>query len=40
MLDESDQVLSGKVKTKTVTNEEIKRAIKLLQYGNSSKEVE
>jgi ribosomal protein L14E/L6E/L27E len=40
MLDESDQVLAGKVKTKTVTNEEIKRAIKLLQYGNSSKEVE
>lgn len=36
----SDSILAEKVKSKTVKNEEIKRAIKLLQYGNSSKEVE
>jgi len=40
MLEESNQTLTDKVKNKTVINEEIKRAIKLLQYGKSSKEVE
>lgn len=37
MLGQSDQTLADKVKSQTVRNEEIKRAIKLLQYGNSSK---
>ena len=36
----SDLSLEDKIKNKTVTNEEIKRAIKLLQCRNSSKEVE
>ncbi|MDF2945229.1 MAG: hypothetical protein K0S01_4087 [Herbinix sp.] len=40
MLDQSNQTLTDKVINKSVINEEIKRAIKLLQYGNSSKEVE
>jgi len=40
MLEQSDTILADKVKNKSVKNEEIKRAIKLLQYGNSSKEVE
>lgn len=40
MLDLFDQTLTDKVIDKTVKNEEIKRAIKLLQYANSSKEVE
>lgn len=35
-----DEDLAAKVKAATVKNEEIKRAIKLLQYGKSSKEVE
>lgn len=38
MLDQCDPNLVDKVVTNTVKNEEIKRAIKLLQYGNSSKE--
>lgn len=37
ILGQSDQDLADKVKNRTVKNEEIKRAIKLLQYGNSSK---
>lgn len=40
MLDRSNQSLADKVTSKTVKDEEIKRAIKMLQYGNSSKEVE
>ncbi len=40
MLDQSNPILAEKLKNMTVKNEEIKRAIKLLQYGNSSKEVE
>jgi len=40
MLERSNQTLTDKVNNKTVIDEEIKRAIKLLQYGNSSKEVE
>jgi ribosomal protein L14E/L6E/L27E len=40
MLDQLNQILVDKVIDKSVKNEEIKRAIKLLQYGNSSKEVE
>lgn len=36
----SDHILAEKVKNRSVKNEEIKRAIKLLQYGHSSKEVE
>jgi ribosomal protein L14E/L6E/L27E len=40
MLDQLNQQLADKVINKSVINEEIKRAIKLLQYGNSSKEVE
>ncbi len=40
MLSETDQGLADKVVNKTVKNEEIKRVIKLLQYGKSSKEVE
>lgn len=36
----SDLSLEDKIKNKTVTNEEIKRAIKMLQSRNSSKEVE
>jgi ribosomal protein L14E/L6E/L27E len=39
MLEESNRNLADKVKNNTVINEEIKRAIKMLQYGNSSKEV-
>ena len=35
----SDQNLTDKVINKTVKNEEIKRAIKLLRIGNSSKGV-
>jgi hypothetical protein len=39
-LDRSNQSLADKIIMKTAKDEEIKRAIKLLQYGNSSKEVE
>lgn len=39
-LPQSNQDLIDKVINKTVKNEEIKRAIKMVQYGNSSKEVE
>jgi len=39
-LDHVDEVLAAKVRNATVKNEEIKRAIKLLQYGKSSQEVE
>jgi ribosomal protein L14E/L6E/L27E len=38
MLAVSDQALTDKIVTHKVKNEEIKRAIKLLQNGNSSKE--
>jgi len=37
---EFDPSLADQVKKQTVKNEEIKRAIKLVQHGNSSKEVE
>ena len=40
MLSEINQGLANQVINKTVKNEEIKRAIKLLQDGKSSKEVE
>ena len=40
MLERSNQTLTDKVNNKTVIDEEIKKAIKLLQYGNSNKEVE
>jgi len=40
MLDQFDTFLADKVKNNTAKNEEIKRALKLLQSGNSSKEVE
>jgi ribosomal protein L14E/L6E/L27E len=35
-----DQKLADKVINRTVKNEEIKRSLKMLQYGNSGKEVE
>jgi ribosomal protein L14E/L6E/L27E len=38
MLEQSDHSLTEKVRNMTVRNEEIKRAIKLLQSENSSKE--
>lgn len=38
MLTQSDQTLTEKVMNQTVKNEEIKRAVKLLQCGSSSKE--
>ncbi|MDF2537100.1 MAG: hypothetical protein K0S76_121 [Herbinix sp.] len=38
--DQFDASLAEKVINQTVRNEEIKRALKLLQSGNSSKEVE
>ena len=37
MLEQSDQTLVDKVTNITVRNEEIKRAIKMLQYSDSSK---
>ncbi|MDD3173181.1 MAG: KOW domain-containing RNA-binding protein [Herbinix sp.] len=37
MLEQSNQTLSDKISNKTVKNEEIKRAIKLLQHSNASK---
>jgi ribosomal protein L14E/L6E/L27E len=40
MLNHFDEVLAQKVINRTVKDEEIKRALKLLQNGNSSKEVE
>jgi len=38
MLAQIDQTLADKVNNKSIKNEEIKRAIKLLQYANSSME--
>ncbi|MGF7145407.1 ribosomal protein L14E/L6E/L27E [Anaerotaenia torta] len=40
MLSEMDRSLAEKIRNQTVKNEEIKRAIKLLQRGKSDKEVE
>jgi ribosomal protein L14E/L6E/L27E len=40
MLEQFDPTLADKVINHTIRNEEIKRALKLLQNGNSSKEVE
>jgi ribosomal protein L14E/L6E/L27E len=40
MLSEIDQNLADKMNSNTAKNEEIKRAIKLMLYGYSSKEVE
>jgi ribosomal protein L14E/L6E/L27E len=40
MLDQFDVSLAGKVADGSVKNEEIKRALKLLQIGYSKKEVE
>ena len=40
MLSEIDQNLADKINSNTAKNEEIKRAIKLMLYGYSSKEVE
>lgn len=40
ILEQSNHELTHNINSKTVTNEQIKRALKLLYYGNSSKEVE